>query len=179
VTELQCELRTTAELPHDRVIAWCAPHGHLGQITRISTLSVLEQSAIADELFQAHLATLGVRRRQGEPVGYNPANIGKRESSDGVNTITVYASIGNSDDKLSQREWSEFVREMEHIVGRHASQVYGWWFSMPDAPWQNAVVAFLLDTHKADQVRAEMSKLRAAYRQDSIAWAEAPRTEFI
>lgn len=113
------------------------------------------------------------------PTGYDPANIGKRESSDGVNTITVYASIGNSDDKLSQREWSNFVAELAFIVDSYADEVYGWWFSKPDAPWQNAVVAFLLDTRKTDHVRARMSKLRAAYRQDSVAWAEAPRTEFI
>lgn len=110
---------------------------------------------------------------------YNPANIGKRESSDGVNTITVYASIGNSDDKLGQREWADFVREMTTLVGRYASEVYGWWFSTPDKPWQNAVCAFLLDTYQVERLRVELTALRVAYRQDSVAWAVAARTEFI
>lgn len=132
-----------------------------------------EFEAAQDEIVQA------VERRQGEPAGYNPANIGKRESSDGVSTITVYVSIGNSDGKLSQRDWATFIREMTSLVRDTADQVYGWWHSTSDMPWQNAVVAFLLNAGKRDQLRAEVSRLREKYRQDSIAWAEAPRTDFI
>jgi hypothetical protein len=110
---------------------------------------------------------------------YDPANIGKRESSDGVNTITVYVSIGNSDDKLGQREWSDFVSDVNVAVCRYAAQVYGWWFSAPDAPWQNGVMAFLLDRECEDDLRSRLAVAREKFRQDSIAWAEVHVTEFI
>lgn len=113
------------------------------------------------------------------PYSYDPANIGKRETSDGVNTITVYASIGNSDDKLTQREWSNFVSEMNTIIRHYAIQIYGWWFSNTDAPWQNAVAAFLLDANKQDALRDELTQLRIIYKQDSVAWAVVNHTEFI
>jgi hypothetical protein len=47
-------------------------------------------------------------------------------------------SIGNSDDKLSQGEWSRFVMEMRDLLRSSALQIHGEWFSLPDQPWQNA-----------------------------------------
>jgi hypothetical protein len=114
------------------------------------------------------------------PYTYAPEHIGRRESSDGVTDTTVYVSIGNSDDKLGQREWSEYVGQVAAIVDRYATQLYGWWFSACDAPWQNAVAAFRLPLGKAyTDIRTELNKVRADFRQDSVAWAETPRTEFL
>ncbi len=111
--------------------------------------------------------------------GYDPSRIGLRESSDGVNTVTVHVSIDNSDDKLGQAAWAAFVDDLKDLVAGHASQVYGHYFAVPDAPYQNMVAVFLLDVREVDRVKAELVDLRKVYRQDSIAWAQAPVTEFL
>lgn len=106
-------------------------------------------------------------------------NIPRRDSSDGVTTVTVYVSIGNSDDKLPQREWAKFITDLNYAVSIHAREVYGQWFSEPAAPFQNMVTAFLLHVDEVGPLQRKLAKLRALYRQDSIAWAKAERTEFI
>lgn len=53
----------------------------------------------------------------------------------GVNELI---SIGNSDDKLSQAEWSRFVTEVRDTFQYYDIQIHGEWFSLPDKPWQNA-----------------------------------------
>lgn len=106
-------------------------------------------------------------------------NIPRRDSSDGVTDITVYVSIGNSDDKLGQGEWCEFISELNYAVSIHAREVYGQWFSVPDAPFQNMVTAFRLHVDEIGPLRAKLAALRGRYQQDSIAWAQAERTEFI
>lgn len=113
------------------------------------------------------------------PYEYNPANVGKRESSDGENTVTLYLGIGNSDGKLTQREWSKFVKEMDRLIRYVARPLYGWWHSLPDAPWQNATVAFMIDVERLGWLRKEVHELRQEFRQDSVAWAVAPVTEFV
>lgn len=92
---------------------------------------------------------------------------------------TVYASIGNSDDKLSQREWSQFVNEFVAQVQRHAGTVFGVWYSLPDSPYQNACVCFQVDSDGAHGLQLILGELRARYLQDSVAWAEVAETEFV
>ena len=98
--------------------------------------------------------------------------------------LTVYASIGNSDDKLSQQRWSVYAQSFVSTIHRHVSprylpgQVHGIWYSAPDAPWQNACVCFEATPEQAALVRQDLEELRKHQEQDSIAWAVA-RTEFI
>ena len=90
---------------------------------------------------------------------------------------TVYVSIGNSDDKLTQRLWSEFAGKVASAVHRHAEIVHGEWVSLPLAAWQNASWCF--EIFGGDGLRGRLSYLASEYGQDSIAWVEVPRTEFI
>lgn len=92
--------------------------------------------------------------------------------------LTVYISVGNSDDKLSQREWCEFWSAWRSRVLAYASQVHGDWASAPTAPFQNACLCVEITAKAAGTLRAELARLAGQYRQDSIAWAEAI-TEFI
>lgn len=103
-------------------------------------------------------------------------NIPRRGSSDGV---TVYVSIGNSDDKLGQAEWARFVTDLNIVVSQHAREVYGLWYSTPYSQWQNMVTAFCLDITEVETVREKLAGLRLHYRQDSIAWVLVDRTEFL
>jgi hypothetical protein len=92
--------------------------------------------------------------------------------------ITVYVSIGNSDDKLTQAEWALFWGETQIAICAYADQIHGEWMSAPASRWQNACTAFDISRDRAAILCDALARLAAKYRQDSIAWAEA-RTEFI
>lgn len=91
-------------------------------------------------------------------------------------TITVYVSIGNSDDKLTQNEWSHFYAWVAGAIDRTAWQVHGRWFSDPSSPWQNAAWCFEIAPHVAVELKGELARQAKTWRQDSIAWAEAQTT---
>jgi hypothetical protein len=95
-----------------------------------------------------------------------------------ADTHTVYASIGNSDDKLTQARWAEFHGKVTATVRSHALRVYGDWTSGSADPWQNACIGFEIGYETAERLRRDLAELAAEYGQDSIAWAEA-ETRFI
>jgi hypothetical protein len=97
--------------------------------------------------------------------------------------ITVYITIGNSDDRLTQAEWSSYVRDVDWMfdaaVRYEGARVHGRWYSRPDEPWQNA--CWCAEWHEDLAAHVEVLKKSLAavardYRQDSIAWAEAQTT---
>ncbi len=90
----------------------------------------------------------------------------------------VYVSIGNSDDKLTQTEWSDFCYDVEKIIS--VTRCHGAWFSRSDSPWQNAcwLLEFLSGERIFGPVKTKLALLAPKYRQDSIAWAVA-ETEFL
>lgn len=96
---------------------------------------------------------------------------------------TVYVSIGNSDDKLTQAEWAEFVADVDRLMTGmpHAdAQVHGRWLSEPSSQWQNACWCVELRTPEAlSLARAALRMAVRDYRQDSIAVAYVHRTEFL
>jgi hypothetical protein len=93
--------------------------------------------------------------------------------------ITVYCSIGNSDDKLSQTAWSDFARKFVILMRRYASPVFGVWFSTSDSAYQNACVSAQIPVLHIDPLRLELAELREEFSQDSIAWAAVCETEFL
>ncbi|ACU71767.1 hypothetical protein Caci_2858 [Catenulispora acidiphila DSM 44928] len=95
-----------------------------------------------------------------------------------ADTHTVYASIGNSDDKLTQARWSEFHGKFTAAVRSHSLRIYGDWTSPGADPWQNACVAFEIGSETTARLRRDLAELAAEYDQGSIAWAEA-ETQFI
>ena len=92
--------------------------------------------------------------------------------------MIVYISIGNSDDRLTQAEWSAFtVRMAAEVTG--LGTVHGAWFSPSNARWQNACWCVEFDTPQVALDAREMaSELGRTYRQESVAWAVA-QTEFV
>ncbi len=99
--------------------------------------------------------------------------------------ITVYISIGNSDDKLTQADWAAFHTAVREAIRRAAHVVHGEWTSPSTDPWQNACWCIEVisdpdaDYNHAAWLRGQLANLAKAYDQDSIAWAEAPKTEFL
>lgn len=92
--------------------------------------------------------------------------------------MTVYVSIGNSDDRLTQSEWAAFAQEVQGRVSLDASQVHGYWASSPVSPWQNACICADIPDAIAPTLKKELALIGRRYRQQSIAWAVA-ETEFI
>jgi hypothetical protein len=93
--------------------------------------------------------------------------------------MSVYVTIGNSDDKLTQEEWAQFYSLVNRTIRRVADDIHGQWVSSPTSVYQNACWCFVLpdDGYLVSEVRRklrdELKRLAREYRQDSIAWAEA------
>ena len=94
--------------------------------------------------------------------------------------MSVYVSIGNSDDKLTQEQWAGYTSRVFEIVRAYATAVHGQWYSASDSRWQNACICFDLGTTDEDEalLRRALATCARHYAQDSVAWAQA-ETEFI
>jgi hypothetical protein len=96
--------------------------------------------------------------------------------------MIVYISIGNSDDKLLQREWAAYAGGVLGAVRQaeaNGATTHGSWTSLPFSAFQNACWCVEIRPEDAEALKAELRDLADIYRQDSVAWAEAPVTEFL
>jgi hypothetical protein len=93
--------------------------------------------------------------------------------------MIIYLSVGNSDDKLTQIEWANFITRIRADIVNAAHRVHGQWFSAPDSTWQNACWCLEFASEAEMKIAREtIITIRRQYRQDSVAWATA-ETEFI
>ncbi len=95
-----------------------------------------------------------------------------------MKTITV--QIGNSDDRLKQQVWSEFVRDVNDLIAEETSTVHVHFFGTSNgwSPWQNACWCFTVDEVHIQQLKQSLRGLAFKYGQESIAFTEG-ETEFI
>lgn len=84
--------------------------------------------------------------------------------------ITVHVSIENSDDKLPQSEWANFVAVTGEAIDRYSQVVHGSWFSSPSSRYQNAIWGFEIDVRTADVLKVRLEMIKGMFNQDSIAW---------
>lgn len=93
--------------------------------------------------------------------------------------MIVYISIGNSDDKLSQVEWNNFINIVDAIVDEWGTQKHGVWFSDPRSPYQNACWCVELPdrSSRVALMKGFLAEAAQQYRQDSVAWTEATDTQ--
>lgn len=85
----------------------------------------------------------------------------------------IYVSIGNSDDKLSQKQWSEYAIDVAGLVRTWSLELHGEWLSLPHAQYQNACWCFEITEDEVPMLKAELETVAAKYGQDWIAWADA------
>lgn len=92
--------------------------------------------------------------------------------------MIVYVSIGNSDDKLSQIFWAQFVRELRSYLRTQTDKIHGEWYSASDSEYQNA--CFCIESKAGDMkgLKEQLVRLKKYYNQESIAWVVA-ETEFL
>ena len=94
---------------------------------------------------------------------------------------SIYVTIGNSDDRLTQAEYAEFHHRVDLLirgaVEDRGGTIYGAWVSPSTEPFQNACWCFgpPQDWGAPDEtaLRVGLRVLALHYRQHSIAWAEA------
>lgn len=88
--------------------------------------------------------------------------------------LAVYVAIGNSDDKLTQAQWSHFCQEVDDAVRQEASEVHGEWYSPPAMQYQNACWSIVFnDRSRTPRLQDRLARLADKYDQDSIVWSEA------
>ncbi len=91
---------------------------------------------------------------------------------------TVYVSIGNSDDKLSQQDWSRYCEAVDERCRIWAHETHGFWASLATAPYQNACWCIEINADIAPKLKESLRLEALRFSQDSIAWAEA-LTQFL
>lgn len=94
--------------------------------------------------------------------------------------MIVYVSIGNSDDKLTQAEWSDFYWGVDEKIRAATGIIHGAWQSVTSARWQNACWCIEIELPATQEyLKYQLRTWAAKYRQDSIAWAEVSETKFL
>jgi hypothetical protein len=86
---------------------------------------------------------------------------------------TITLQIGNTDNKLSQGKWAEFVDKMARRIEDEPT-VTVHFFGGPHAwaPWQNVAWVLLIDEHDIPSLMEAVTVIRVEYQQDSVAWTE-------
>lgn len=92
------------------------------------------------------------------------------------NMQTVYITIGNSDNKLSQFSWHQFCKELEACVTSFSGTKHFVGFSLPDSQYQTMCICAEVSGEAIRPLRFHLSGLARLYKQDSIALAEAKVT---
>jgi len=85
---------------------------------------------------------------------------------------TIVVSIGNSDNKLTQSEWSQFVADVAKAIQQHTQKIHFFGGSPNWERWQN--VAWLFDCQEENIafLKFSLAVLCRQYEQDSIAYIE-------
>jgi hypothetical protein len=100
-----------------------------------------------------------------------------------VSSSTVYFTIGNTDDKLSQAGWAAFVGDVQAVVERAkwtGAVVHFAGYSAPDAPWQNAQWCVQTpDEAVRESLRNALRYIAGRYQQESVAWAQLDQVELL
>ena len=98
--------------------------------------------------------------------------------------MTIIIQIGNTDNKLTQQDWSRYVGEVKSLIENavlisDGGEIHGTFYSHSDAPWQNACFVIDMDDEKRkEQMKDRLVDIGDSYLQDSTAWTEGT-TEFL
>ena len=82
---------------------------------------------------------------------------------------TVVIQIGNSDDKLTQSEWSEYWSEVETEICDLAIEKHFCGGSGTITPWQNFCWVIAIEESNVPVLHNRLRDIRERYRQDSVA----------
>ena len=92
---------------------------------------------------------------------------------------TVYISIGNSDDKLGQAQWVNYIVDMNTAIFHWQTKRHGYWHSPFSSQWQNACWCVEISERDEPALVLKLREIAGRFGQDSIAWAEVKDTKFL
>lgn len=93
--------------------------------------------------------------------------------------MIAYIAIGNSDDKLSQRQWAAFQIDVRFVIRDMDLDVHGSWHSYADSIYQNATFCVEFREDQLALLKHKLSLLAGEYQQNSIAFNIVQDTEFL
>lgn len=93
--------------------------------------------------------------------------------------ITVYVTIGNDVDSLSQGRWVAYHDEVVEMITLAGARILADWYSAPLALWQGHCFCVEVKVGVIDRLMEELAKIARAFGQPGIAWAEAPKTAYL
>jgi len=78
---------------------------------------------------------------------------------------TIVIQISNSDNKLTQQEWSRFYNYINNLVDGYGTVIFRG-TSLPNAPWQNA--CFVIESESMDGLKYQLGITSKDFKQNSI-----------
>lgn len=96
-----------------------------------------------------------------------------------ADTLTAYITIGNSDNKLSQQDWSAYCYLVEKLVQSYATHVFFMGYTLPNGDYQNACFSFATTPEVMTMIRGSLRNVARQFRQDSIALAVVGEVEMV
>jgi hypothetical protein len=91
---------------------------------------------------------------------------------------TVTIQTGNTDNKLTQQEWSILVKLLADQIRSYAKEIHFFGGAESWAMWQNAAWVILIEQPQLDMLKAKVIEVREMCKQDSVAWTEG-KTLFV
>ena len=82
---------------------------------------------------------------------------------------TVSVLIGNSDNKLTQLRWSEFVSQLDAIIYLYCRKVHFIGCTDSSSRYQTHCIVFEIAPRNLDDLKQDLLDLRDEFKQDSIA----------
>ncbi len=82
--------------------------------------------------------------------------------------MLISIQAGNSDNKLTQMEWSEFVDHLDTVLNAYETARHFFGGSVTWAKWQNVCWVFEIPSGHYDDLVTDIRQIREQYRQDSV-----------
>lgn len=82
---------------------------------------------------------------------------------------TVCIQIGNSDDKLSQRKWAEYIARIDEVIAEDEYERHFFGGSLINVSWQNACWVIVMREEDMVYLFAKLSAAGTAFGQDAVA----------
>lgn len=86
---------------------------------------------------------------------------------------TTVVQIGNSDNKLTQAQWAEFVKRVGEIVNTYATHIHFFGGSPNWERWQNVAWVAECADYMIPNFKDALSGCKQEFYQDSIAYSES------
>jgi hypothetical protein len=91
---------------------------------------------------------------------------------------TVSLLIGNTDNRLSQKEWYNFVNDVKWAILCNYKSLFFLGGPPTYEEWQNVAFVFSITEDRIPLLKEKITEIRKKFNQDSAAWVEGD-TQFI